>query len=132
MAMTYTASDPRVDDLLAAVQRLPPEKLRQFARRFAEWQEHNGGRTSHEAALVRATRMRLPPADGRRLKQLIDKSERGTLSAEELPEYQSLAQRAEEVDVARAQALAELVRLRGKPARVVMQEVGWESGNDDA
>jgi hypothetical protein len=37
-----------------------------------------------------------------------------------------LARQAERINVHRVQALAELVRRRGKPAREIMQEVGWE------
>jgi len=40
--------------------------------------------------------------------------------------YRELAQQAERVNVQRVQALAELVRRRGKPMRVIMEEIGWK------
>jgi hypothetical protein len=80
--------------------------------------------------LVQATRLRLPPKEERRLKRLIGKSERGTLSPKELTEYQELARRTEQIDVERLEALAELVRRRGQPLAVVMKEIGWQGGGD--
>ena len=47
-------------------------------------------------------------ATERRLKRLIARSERGRLTAEELVEYQALAQEVQRIDAARAEALAEL------------------------
>ena len=64
--------------------------------------------------------------DERQLKQLIGKSERGTLTEKKLDQYRILAERAEQVNLKRAEALAELARRRGKPARTVMQEIDSE------
>jgi hypothetical protein len=50
----------------------------------------------------------LPAGAQRRLKRLIAKSERGTLTPKELSDYQALAQRAERIDVQRAVALAKM------------------------
>ena len=44
----------------------------------------------------------------------------------------ALAQKAEQVDVIRVQALSRLVQRRGKPAPDVMQEIGWKSGEGGA
>ena len=85
-----------------------------------------------EAPLIGAAKKRLPAADERRLKRLIAKSECGTLIPKELREYRSLVQQAERLNVKRVEALAELVRRRGKPARVIMQEIGWKSGEESA
>ena len=38
--------------------------------------------------------------------------------------------RVEQINLMRAEALAELVRRRGKPAAVVLEEIGWEAGAD--
>ena len=81
-------------------------------------------------ALIQAAQVRLSAVDERRLERLIAKSERGTLTPKELDEYRTLAQRAEQLDATRVEALAELVQRRGKPARVIMQEIGWERGAD--
>ena len=118
--------------LMAAVKQLSPAELREFTRQFAEWWEQNGKRVSEEATLIQATKAHLPAAEERRLKRLIAKSERGTLTAKEVDEYRALVQRAERLDVTRVEALAELVRRRGKPARVIMKEIGWQSGVDGA
>ena len=58
------------------------------------------------------------------------KSEQGTLTPKELAQYRMLAQRAERLNVERAEALAELVRRRGKPLRVVIEEIGSEGRAD--
>jgi hypothetical protein len=87
-------------------------------------------RIDEETALIQAAKVRLPAADERRFERLIAKSERGTLTPKELDEYRMLAQRAEQLDATRVEALAELVQRRGKPAHVIMQEIGWERGAD--
>jgi len=130
MATMHVAAEGTAEGLLAAVKRLPPDQVRKLAQQFVEWHERNGKPDQEEAALIEATRARLPAADDRRLRRLGRKTERETLTPKELADYQALAQRAEEIDVVRAQALAELVRRRGKPVRVVMEEIGWKSGSD--
>ncbi len=82
--------------------------------------------------MVRAARARLPVAAERRLKRLIARSERGRLTAEELVEYQALAQEVQRIDAARAEALAELARRRGKSVRAVKAEIGCEGDTDGA
>lgn len=138
-----------VEHLLSAVQQLSPDELREFMQRFIEWQERSGIRekqgkisrqrsrsegkrrarlieAEEEAVLIQATRARLPTADEKRLKQLCQKSEHGTLTETDLAEYRALAQQAEELDVKRAEALVELVKLKGKSVYAVMEEIGWE------
>jgi len=69
--------------------------------------------------LVRAARDRLPAAAERRLRRLIARSERGQLTPKELADYQSLALRAQRIDVVRAEALAELARRGGQSMHAV-------------
>jgi hypothetical protein len=76
--------------------------------------------------------MRLPAEDVKRLKRLIAKSERGVLTPKELETYRTLAQQAEQLNAKRMEALAELARRQDKPANLIMQELGWESGEDGA
>ena len=121
-----------VEDLMVVVKQLPPAELCKFKRRFAEWQEQNGARIDEEVALIQATKVRLPATDERRLKQLIAKSERGTLTPKELEEYRALVQHAERLNVRRVEAVAELAQRRGKPVRVVMREIGWKGGEGGA
>jgi hypothetical protein len=74
----------------------------------------------------------LPPAEVRRLRRLIRKSEQGTLTAKELTEYRALAQRAEQLSVQRAEALAELSRRGGWPAHTRRENVGARGCSDGA
>ncbi len=76
-----------------------------------------------EETLVRTARARLPAAAERRLRRLIAKSERGQLTPKELAGYQSLAEQAQRIDAARAEALAELARLRGQPVQAVQANI---------
>ena len=138
-----------IEHLLKTVQQLSPEDLREFTRQFAEWQkkarmrEKQSEISDHrsqversedpdpigaekEAMLMAATQARLPTSDEKRLKQLCQKSERGTLTQKELEAYRALAQQAEQLDVKRTEALAELVKLKGKSVHAIMEEIGWE------
>jgi hypothetical protein len=130
MATMHAATRLTVQDLTVAVKRLSAAELREFTRWLVEWQGHNDFGASDDAALIELTRARLPARDGRRLKQLIARSEAGSLSASERHLYRNLAQQAEQLDGARTAALAELVRRRGKPVRVVMEEIGWQGTPD--
>lgn len=127
-----------IEHLLKAVRQLSPEDLREFTRQFAEWQKKarmrekqseisdHRSQAEKEAMLMAATQARLPVAEEQRLKQLCQKSERGTLTQKELEAYRALAQQAEQLDVKRTEALAELVKLKGKSIHAVMEEIGWE------
>jgi hypothetical protein len=119
-----------VEHLMAAVKQFSPDELHEFKRQFAAWQGQNGEQTVDEARLIQATKMRMPAAEARRLKRLIAKSERGTLTPKELDAYRALAQQAEKLNVARMEALAEIVQRRGQPAHVVMDHIGWECSAD--
>jgi hypothetical protein len=126
-----------VKHLMAAVEQLSPAELHEFTQQFTAWQKRNSKhtddkQTDEETALIQVTKTRLPAAEARRLKQLMAKSERGTLPPKELDEYRALAQRAEQLNVMRVEALAELVRQQGQPVNVVMEAIGWESGEDGA
>jgi hypothetical protein len=118
-----------VEHLMTAVRRLSPAEWREFKRQLDEWQAQNGTHDEVDAELLQAAQARLPVGDERRLKRLIAKSERGALTPAELEEYRSLARQAEQLDVSRAAAMAELVRRRGKPAHIVMQELSWTRGS---
>jgi len=109
-----------VKHLMAAVKQLLPAELHEFTRQFIAWQKRHSQTTDDmkadaETALIQRTKEHLPATDTRRLKQLMAKSERGTLTPQELDEYHALAQRAEQLNVTRVEALAELVRRQGQP-----------------
>lgn len=126
-----------VKHLMAAVKQLSPAELHEFTLQFAAWQKRNSKhtddkQTAEEIAFIQMTKVHLPATDMRRLKQLMAKSERGTLIPKELDEYRALAQRAEQLNVMRAEALAELVRRQDQPVNSVMEAIGWKSGEDGA
>lgn len=128
MPTSQVTTPVNVDSLFLAVQRLPPPELHEFAFRFAAWQQDLA---RSEAELIQTTKLALPPARQRRLRQLAAKSESETLTGKELAEYRRLAQRAEAISAQRAAALAELAQRRGQPARQVMADIGWQSEADD-
>lgn len=111
-----------VNSLLDAVKQLPPRELNEFEDRLAKWKLD----AASDAQLVRRTRQALPASDERRLRRFIPKSEAGELSGPERAEYRELARHAEQLNVERVKALAELARRWGKPLDVVMQEVAWD------
>ena len=121
-----------LEQLFEAIDRLAPAQRRELERRLARRRVEDGDEKSDEATLVRAARIRLPAAAERRLKRLIARSERGLLTPEELAEYQALAQEVQRLDAARAEALAELRRRRGKSARSAKGRISGEGGRDGA
>lgn len=121
-----------LQQLLEAVDRLSPAQMRELEHRIAARRSNQGNERSDETTLVRAATGRLPAAAERRLKTLIARSERGKLTRDELAEYQALAQEVQRLDAARAEALAELARRRGKSARAVKAEIACEGGADGA
>lgn len=102
-----------VEQLLEAVARLSPTEQREFQRRLAARQAANGSSEPEEATLIQAARSRLPAAAERRLRKLIERSERGALTPRDLADYQSLAEQAQQIDAARAEALAKLAQRQG-------------------
>ncbi|MFT5130844.1 MAG: hypothetical protein ACI8W8_004476 [Rhodothermales bacterium] len=119
-------SSATVDHLLSQVTTLPPNELGEFASRLTEWRRAH----DDEDALLTQIALRLPKDQELRLADLIKHSETAELSAKELREYRDLAQQAEQLQLARVQALARLARLRGVPLDAVMCEVDWESRAD--
>ena len=124
--------DLTLDQLITAVKRLSPTQLYVFSRRFNAWQAKSRKEPDEETGLMAAAQARLPVTVERRLRRLAGKSERGVLSAKELEEYRALAQQAEHMNTQRVEALAKLARRWGKSVDVVMREIGWREGEDDA
>ena len=119
-----------VEQLLQAVEQLSPAEQREFERRLVARQGANGSTGPNDAALIRAACARLPAAADRRLRRLVARSERGRLTAKELADYKSLAQEAQRLDAARAEALAELARRRGQPVQAVRAELDCQGPGD--
>lgn len=131
MAAGQPSAERTVPELMTTVMQLTPVELREFKRRFTEWQLQNHEQIADETELVDACKSRLSPADERQLKKLVRRSERGTLRSAELQDYQRLVRRAEHVDATRLAALTELARRWGKPVRAVMETIGWEGSEDE-
>ena len=130
MPTSAKATSFSVEQLLDAVDHLSPAQKREFQRRLAEREAWNGGPGLDEGALVRAAQSRLPAAAERRLKRLVAKSECGRLTPKELADYRDLAQEAQRIDAARAEALAELARRRGQPVQAVKTAIGGQGSTD--
>ena len=130
---SQSASAPwSMAQLLEAIKQLAPAERRELQRQLFAWQAENGGLVKNDEELRRAARARLPTTEERRLRRLIRKSEQGTLTSTELAEYRALAQRAEQLNAERTEALAELIWRRGKPAHIVCKEIGAEGDADGA
>ena len=128
MASLPVSGSWSVEQLLEAVDQLSPAEQSEFQRRLAARQAPNGRQAPDQRALIQAAGARLSAAAERRLKKLIARSERGQLTPQELADYQSLAQEAQRIDAARAEALAELAR-RGQ---AVQAKTDREGRTDDA
>ena len=121
-----------LEHLLEAIDRLEPSQRREPGCRLAGRRVEGGNEEHDDASSVRAAKFRLPAAAERRLKRLIARSERGLLTPEELVQYQALAQEVLRLDAARAEALAESARRRGKSARSAKGGIRGEGGRDGA
>lgn len=132
MARSQMTESLSVEQLLNAVEHLSPAELGEFQRRLAARRMGNGEPVRNEAALLQASKARLPAPAQRRLKTLIARSECGSLTPKELADYQGLAQQAQRIDAARMEALAELAQLWGKSIPAVKAEIGWRGGPDEA
>lgn len=117
-----------VETLLEAVQHLPPLEFRRFEEGLARLRLD----AASDEQLLEAVRQSLPPAEAGQLRELIARSEAGTLSDPERAAYRELAERAEHINLARVRAVAELARRWGMPLDAVLHKVGWEQASHDA
>jgi hypothetical protein len=104
--------------LMNKVKQLAPADLREFQKQLeqlAVWHQQNGSGSDEERTLVQTCGLSLPSVEWRRLKRLVAKSERGTLTRDELHDYRTLSHRAEQIDATRLEALTRLARLWRKP-----------------
>jgi hypothetical protein len=132
MAVPPGASPLSLQQLLDAVDRLPPGQLRELELHLAARRRKDVEEGPDEASLIRPATARMPASTERRLKTLIVRSERGVLTRSELAEYQALAQEAQNLDAERAEALADLARRRGNSVRAVKAEIGRRVRTNDA
>jgi hypothetical protein len=125
----------RVGLLLRSVRRLPPAQRREFTRRLIGTTRRNGPRAAKsdpaDDALIETIKLKLSRRELVRIRRFGDKCSLGTLTPTERAEYMSLIAKADRMSLLRLQAIAELARRRGKSVRAMMDEVGWESPNDE-
>lgn len=120
-----------MDDLLAAVDKLPNQALLEFGWRVRALQTKRGlplvEAEDEQALLQIISDQRLPESDQKRLAWLREKSDDETLTAEEHAELLRYVQRVEQRDLTRVEALIELAQKRGTTLREVMRQLGIES-----
>lgn len=131
MPVIEVPADLSVEFLLSVVKQLSPADLDRFSRAFLEWQA-TAGRESDEAALVARieANSHLPGAQQQRFEELRRKRQAGRLARDEEAEVQELWTRAEEMAVARLEALAELAGRRRCDVRTVMQQLHLDEQPD--
>lgn len=83
-----------------------------------------------ESELLLEINRGLPPASAERYKELVSRRRTGELSPEEHRELLRLTDEAEQLQAERTERLAQLARLRGKPLRAVMDELGIRPSPD--
>jgi hypothetical protein len=118
-----------VEHLMAAIKQLSPAELREFAQRFAAWQEKSSAPADEESALLATIEENscLPAAEQRRYDQLRRKYEHRTLTEHELAEYQWLLEQLEARNVKRVEALIALAQRRGTTLQGITAELGLPS-----
>jgi hypothetical protein len=112
------------EKLLAAVQRLPADELREFTQRFQAWKGRRASAAS-EAELIATVEefSQLPSAKQRRYESLRVRCEAERLTPSELDEYQLLLKELEARNVQRVEALAALAAQRGMTLSALMTEL---------
>jgi hypothetical protein len=101
--MTHTDIRQRAIEL---IQQLPPERLNDVVH----WLESLS--STDETALIELIQRRLTPHEQQRLNELRDRSEQALLTETEQQEYITYADRLEQQNVDRLEALIKLANLR--------------------
>lgn len=119
-----------MDDLLAAVDKLPNQALLEFGWRVRAIQTKRGlplVEAEDEQVLLQVIAdQRLPESEQKRLALLRQKSDDEILTPEEHAELLRYVQRVEQQDLTRLEALIELAQKRGITLHEVMHQVGIE------
>ena len=119
-----------MDDLLAAIDKLPNQALLEFGRRVRALETKRCLATvevgDEQALLQVIAAQRLPDSDQKRLAWLREKSDDETLTSEEHAELLHYVQRVGQHDLTRVEALIELAQKRGVTLREVMRQLGIE------
>ncbi len=121
-----------VDDLLVAIEQLPPQELTEFVRQVIAIQARRGIpllADDEEQALLEAVEGRLPAEAQSRLDTLREKGREETLTPAEQAELLSFVQQVERRDLARVEALVDLARQRGTTVSALLHELGLETAH---
>ncbi len=130
--MSTARTTDTADGLLAAVQRLPADQLREFDRRFQAWRDQRVV-TAEEARLIARVEecSHLSAEKQARYEILRARCDEGRLTPGELGEYQRLLEELEARNVQRVEALAALAERRGVTLSALVAELGrGVDGND--
>lgn len=115
------------EQLLQAVERLPPDELAAFTVRVnALRARRQTPRLSEDETtlLLQINRASLAPAQQTRFDELVAKRQAETIAAAELQELIQLTDLSEQRDVERLQAIGTLARLRGITIPALMDALG--------
>ncbi len=122
--MTYVDIRQRAIEL---IQQLPPERLSDAVH----WLEALNG-NDEETALVEIIQQRLSPNEQKRFDELRDRSEYGILNAAEQQEFIAYADRLEQQNVARLQAMIKLAEIRNTDLPTLNRQFRLEPPNHHA
>ena len=114
------------EDLLHAVEQLPPEELIRFVERVLALraQRQSSCLNQTETELIRQINQGLPEQFRGRYGELVRKRQDQNLTPEEHTELLRLTEQAEMLEAGRAQALVQLAQLRQKPLAAVLSDLG--------
>jgi hypothetical protein len=116
--MTHTDIRQRAIEL---IQQLPPERLDDVVH----WLESLN--TTEETALIETIQRQLSPQDQQRLNELHDRSEQSLLTEAERQEYITYADRLEQQNLDRLEALIKLAKLRNIDVPTLNQQFHSDS-----
>lgn len=120
------AEESTSDALLRAAEKLPKRQFDRFVNGVLFLRARRSAPTlpPTESKLMLRINRAFPKNDKRRLAQLIQKQQDRMLTRTEHTELLRLSDRLETLNAERAEALAELARLRGKPLPELMESLG--------
>lgn len=130
MATVEVSTKLTVDDLIKAVEQLPPQELTKFTRRVIALQAKRGEALladDEEQALLVTVEGRLRPELQSRLDALREESRKRRLTPSEQAELLQFAQQVEQQDLKRVEALINLAQKRDITVTALMDELGIEA-----
>jgi len=129
MPVAETNTDLSFDQLVSAVTRLPQAEFEKFIRTICGirplYERHRLSR--RESELLLRISQGIPSVTQHRYDELIAKRDARTLTPEEYDELLRLTDQVELLDAERVGCLTELARIRNRPLRLLMDELGITS-----